>query len=310
MEALGQLAGGVAHDFNNLLTGILGCFELLGKQVTSERGRHFVEQGIRAVERSKALTARLLAFSRQQPLTTQPVDVNASLEEITEMLVRTLGPDVRIGKMLASDVWTANTDRNQIELAILNLGINARDAMPLGGSLTISTRNLTFTTACGDIAPGDYVAIMVTDTGSGMTQEVLARVLEPFFTTKETGKGTGLGLSMVAGVVKQLGGGIQITSEVGKGTSVTLFLPRAEAEAEAATLAGSVFSIAPARLLLVEDDPDTVSVFTAYASEANHTVLVANKQCRRGGGAPGGWQCRGRIGYRQNSAGSALEQAD
>ena len=181
------------------------------------------------MERSAALTARLLAFSRHQPLATRTVDINTSLDEIKEMLGRTLGADIRIGTDLAPDLWPASTDRNQIELAILNLGINARDAMPLGGSLTIATRNESLTAPLGPLAAGDYVAVSVTDTGSGMPPDVLKRVLEPFFTTKEPGKGTGLGLSMVAGVTRQLGGDLTITSEPDKGTCVTLYLPRAQA---------------------------------------------------------------------------------
>jgi PAS domain S-box-containing protein len=274
MEALGQLAGGVAHDFNNLLTGILGCFELLGRRVTSERAKQLVAQGCRAVERSTALTARLLAFSRHQPLSTQTVDVNSSLQETVEMLARTLGADIRIGTDLAPDLWPASTDRNQVELAILNLGINARDAMPLGGSLTISTRNETLTAPRDTVPAGDYIAIAVTDTGSGMPPEVLTRVLEPFFTTKGPGKGTGLGLSMVAGVTRQLGGGLTITSEPDKGTCVTLYLPRAQTEtpAQAAKAPGT---IPPVCILLVDDDPNTQAVVGLYAAEAGHQVIEA-----------------------------------
>ena len=230
MEALGQLAGGVAHDFNNVLTGILGCFDLLGRQSGhSERAQRLITQGLRAADRGKALTSRLLAFSRQQPLATEPVDVNASIEELSEMLTRSLGADIRIGKRLAHDLWPAIADRNQLELAIMNLAINARDAMPLGGTLTIESRNeVVAALDVEGLEAGEYVSIAVADSGSGMTQDVLARVLEPFFTTKEVGKGTGLGLSMVYGVVRQLGGGLQIASELGKGTRITLYLPRAQ----------------------------------------------------------------------------------
>jgi nitrogen-specific signal transduction histidine kinase len=280
MEALGQLAGGVAHDFNNLLTGILGCFELLGRQVTSERGHRLVEQGRKAVERSTALTARLLAFSRHQPLAREPVDVNRSLEEITEMLTRTLGTDVRITKELAPDLWRASTDRNQIELAILNLGINARDAMPRGGGLTISTRNVTFPQTEHGLTAGDYVAIDVADTGTGMSPDILARVLEPFFTTKGPGKGTGLGLSMVAGVTRQLGGGLTITSEVGKGTCVTIFLPRARTTPASAAMgalsAGDRAAGKSAQILLVDDDQNTRSVVHEYAADAGHHVVAVD----------------------------------
>ncbi len=228
MEALGQLAGGVAHDFNNVLTGILGCFELLARQNTNaERAQRLIAQGLRAAERGKALTGRLLAFSRQQPLVTERVDINASIDEISEMLTASLGADIRIDKRLSSDVWPATADRNQIELAIMNLAINARDAMPGGGTLTIESRNETLTKPDDDLEAGDYVVIAMTDTGSGMPPEILARVLEPFFTTKEADKGTGLGLSMVYGVMHQLGGGLKIASEPGKGTCITLYLRRA-----------------------------------------------------------------------------------
>ncbi|HEY1411113.1 MAG TPA: PAS domain-containing protein, partial [Rhodopila sp.] len=274
MEALGQLASGVAHDFNNLLTGILGCFELLGRQVKSERAQKLIVQGCRAVERSTALTARLLAFSRHQPLSTQTVDVNGSLEETVEMLARTLGADIRIGTDFAPDLWKASTDRNQVELAILNLGINARDAMPLGGSLTISTRNETLVEPGDAMPPGEYIAVAVTDTGSGMPPDVLKRVMEPFFTTKGPGKGTGLGLSMVAGVTRQLGGGLTITSEPGKGTCVTLYLPRAPHTAPAQGDDGPG-TIPPVRILLVDDDPNVQAVVALYAADAGHQVLEA-----------------------------------
>jgi signal transduction histidine kinase/DNA-binding response OmpR family regulator len=266
MEALGQLAGGVAHDFNNLLAGIQGCFRLLGRQPLSERGQNLVAEGLRSVERSTALTARLLSFSRPKPLKVEAVDINASLGEISGMLSRTLGGDLRIEKALAADLWPAVVDRDQIELAILNLGINARDAMPAGGRLTISTRNETVPEPRDGLAAGDYVAIAMTDTGVGMAPEVLAHVREPFFTTKPAGKGTGLGLSMVAGIVEEFDGGLTITSEPGRGTCVTLLLPRVAAEAPA---------VLPARILLVDGDPDTQAAITAYAADPGHVVTVA-----------------------------------
>ncbi len=226
------------------------------------------------MERSTALTARLLAFSRHQPLATKTVDINTSLEEVKEMLGRTLGADIRIGMDLAPDLWSASTDRNQIELAILNLGINARDAMPLGGNLTIATRNESLTVPLGTLAPGDYVAVSVTDTGSGMPPDVLKRVLEPFFTTKEPGKGTGLGLSMVAGVTRQLGGDLTITSEPDKGTCVTLYLPRAQ-PTPSRSAANSPTNIPPVAILLVDDDPDTRAAISLYAAESGHQLTEA-----------------------------------
>ena len=228
MEALGQLAGGVAHDFKNLLNSVLACFELLGELVTSDRAKRLLAEGGRAVRRGEALTARLLAFSRQQSLSSGPVDINAALEGMTEMLASTFAAGTFIDKHLAEGLWPAMADANHIELAILNLAINARDAMPLGGSLVIETRNETVVAGqIHAVAQGDYVVVAISDTGTGMTAEVMARALDPFFTTKEPGKGTGLGLTMVFGTVQQLGGGLRIESEPGKGTCVTLYLPRA-----------------------------------------------------------------------------------
>ena len=275
MEALGQLAGGVAHDFNNVLTGILGCFDLLGRQSgNSERAQRLITQGLRAADRGKALTSRLLAFSRQQPLATEPVDVNASIEELSEMLTRSLGADIRIGKRLAHDLWPAIADRNQLELAIMNLAINARDAMPLGGTLTIESRNeVVAALDVDDLEAGEYVSIAVTDSGSGMAPDVLARVLEPFFTTKEAGKGTGLGLSMVYGVVRQLGGGLRIASELGKGTRITLYLPRAQLDKTVERAPEPQSISEPATILLVDDDPNTQAMVAAFAAELGHTVI-------------------------------------
>jgi PAS domain S-box-containing protein len=230
MEALGQLAGGVAHDFKNLLNSILACFELLGELVTTDRAKRLLAEGNRAVQRGEALTARLLTFSRQQPLSVGPVDINASLAGMTELFAHTLGAGTQISRRLADGLSPAIADVNHIELAILNLVINARDAMPLGGSLVIETRNETIADAQNDdLAPGDYVVVAISDTGGGMTADVMAHALDPFFTTKAAGKGTGLGLSMVYGTVRQLGGGLRIDSEPGKGTRVTLYLPRAAA---------------------------------------------------------------------------------
>ena len=277
MEALGQLAGGVAHDFNNVLTGILGCFDLLGRQAgNSERAQRLITQGLRAADRGKALTSRLLAFSRQEPLAIEPIDVNASIEDLSEMLTRSLGADIRIGKRLAKDLWPATADRNQIELAIMNLAINARDAMPLGGSLIIESRNEVIVAPTADgLEAGDYVAIVIADTGSGMPPDVLTRVLEPFFTTKDIGKGTGLGLSMVYGVMRQLAGGLRIASEVGKGTRVTLYLPRARANAPIEKSSEPLSAPGPVSILLADGDPNTQAMVAAFAAELGHTVIPA-----------------------------------
>jgi PAS domain S-box-containing protein len=274
MEALGQLASGVAHDFNNLLTGMLGCLEMLGKQVTSSRGLTLLAEGRRTVERGAALTSRLLAFSRQQPMLTQPIDFNASIQELMSVLTRTLD-GIRIGRQLAQGLWPAVADRNQIELAILNLAINARDAMPCGGAFTIETANASLRRPQDDgLAPGDYVMIRLSDTGTGMAPEVLARALDPFFTTKAEGQGTGLGLSMVYGMVQQLGGTLRIASELGKGTTITILIPRADGEVPTAA-APAPQPPRSASILLVDDDPDTQAAITAYADELGLSVIVA-----------------------------------
>jgi PAS domain S-box-containing protein len=229
MEALGQLASGVAHDFNNLLAAMLGSLELLEDHVISEEGAALMNSCVQTVTRGRALTGRLLTFSRQQPMMPQPADINGLVEETAIMLGQTLPGTVRIEKRLAPDLWPAVVDRNEIELAIINLAVNARDAMPLSGEVTLETRNETITEPQDDgPAPGQYVVIAVTDTGEGMTPEVLARAVDPFFSTKPSDKGTGLGLSMVYGLVRQLGGGLKIASKQGVGTCVTLYLPRAD----------------------------------------------------------------------------------
>ena len=227
MEALGQLAGGVAHDFNNVLLAMAGCLRLLGRQTNGADAMALLAEAHRSVERGSALTARLLAFARQQPMALEPVDVNRSLAEMAALLGRTLGRGVRVITVAAADLWLARANRNQLELAILNLALNARDAMPQGGQLTITTRNLQVTTPpVPGVAPGAHVAIDLADTGQGMTAEVLARALEPFFTTKPPSQGSGLGLSMVHGMLREVGGGMELASSPGAGTRVTLYLPR------------------------------------------------------------------------------------
>jgi signal transduction histidine kinase len=228
MEALGRLAGGVAHDFNNVLAAMSGCLTLLGRRPLAEEDRLLLEEARRSIERGVSLTSRLLAFSRQQPLACEPVDLNGMLDGMTLLLGRTLGHKVRIAAQCGPDLWPALADRNQVELALMNLAINARDAMPEGGALTLTTRNVRIAERQENgIGPGDFVAIAMQDTGSGMTPDVLAWALDPFFTTKPPGQGTGLGLSMVQGVVQQLGGGLELASVAGEGTCVTIYLPRA-----------------------------------------------------------------------------------
>ncbi|MBV8133044.1 MAG: hypothetical protein JO282_11130 [Alphaproteobacteria bacterium] len=225
MEALGQLTGGVAHDFNNLLTVLQGSLEMLSGRQQSDQLQARVDAALRTVERGERLTEQLLAFARRQPLARATIDLNAQLRRMTELLARTVGSGIAIHTDLAPDLWPVDADATQLELAVINLAINARDAMPDGGELAIRT----FNRAVPPEQPtkvGDFVGLEISDTGHGMPPEVAARAFEPFFTTKEAGKGTGLGLSMVYGFARQSGGSASIHSDVGRGTAVTLLLPR------------------------------------------------------------------------------------
>ena len=230
MEALGQLTGGVAHDFNNLLTVLQGCLEMLSGRQGEERLQARVDTALGTLERGRKLTGQLLAFARRQPLTVARVDINALLRRMTELVAQTVGGNIRAVYDLAPDLWLVDTDATQLELAVINLVINARDAMPEGGVLHLRTCNTTLSPQAFDrglVMGGDFVGLEISDTGTGMPPEVLARAFEPFFTSKEPGKGTGLGLSMVYGFARQSGGSASIRSEVGRGTVVTLLLPRA-----------------------------------------------------------------------------------
>jgi signal transduction histidine kinase len=229
MEALGQLTGGVAHDFNNVLTVLQGSLELLRGRQHDDQLEARVGVALETVERGKKLTGQLLAFSRRQPLTVARADINALLRRMAELLAQTVGKSIRIATDCAPDLWPINTDAAQLELVVINLAINARDAMPSGGVLHLRTFNMTRSEPLddGSSSSGDFVGLEVSDTGTGMPPEVLARAFEPFFTSKEPGKGTGLGLSMVYAFVRQSGGSASIRSEVGRGTTVTVLLPRA-----------------------------------------------------------------------------------
>ena len=244
MEALGQLASGVAHDFNNLLAVFQGCLHLISREVHSDNGRRCLAEGMRSIERGKSLTDWLLGFSRQQSASLTPTDLNAAVEDMMDMVTRSVNSGVHVRQQFTANLWLADADRNQTELAVLNVVLNARDAMPLGGQLTIETRNETIVHKQADgLVPGDYAVVEISDTGKGMTPEVLARVLEPFYTTKASGKGTGLGLTMVSNIMRQFGGGVRITSAVGRGTSVSLYFSRSkprEIEADNATISGFV----------------------------------------------------------------------
>jgi two-component system NtrC family sensor kinase len=229
MEALGQLTGGVAHDFNNLLTVLQGSLEMLSGRQRSDQLQARIETALRTVERGERLTEQLLAFARRQPLAKATIDLNAQLRRMAELLTRTVGSGIAIHTDLAPDLWPVDADATQLELAVINLAINGRDAMPAGGKLGIRTfnRRVPPERASEHQAKiGDFVSLEISDTGHGMPPEAVARAFEPFFTTKEAGKGTGLGLSMVYGFARQLGGFASIRSEIGRGTAVTLVLPR------------------------------------------------------------------------------------
>jgi PAS domain S-box-containing protein len=286
MEAVGQLTGGIAHDFNNLLTGIIGSLDLL--QTRMRQGRtdtldRYVQAATTSAKRAAALTHRLLAFARRQPLDPRPVDASALIVSLEDLLRRTIGE--RIGLRIASepDLWPALCDPNQLESAILNLAINARDAMPEGGELIIETAN-TFldgvsTPLHNGIAPGAFVRLTVTDTGAGMPAEVLKRAFDPFFTTKPLGQGTGLGLSMVYGFARQSDGQAAISSEPGRGTTVTIFLPRHRGE-PAATSFGDAAAEAPQggreeTVLVVEDELIVRDLVVEVLSEMGLRVLQA-----------------------------------
>ena len=290
LEAIGQLTGGVAHDFNNLLTSVLGNLDLAENRVGDEAVRLLLRNAVRSAERGAELTAQLLAFARKQDLRPRPVDLNELVTGAEHILNRTLDPAVRIVRSLDPDLWPAVADPTQLELVVLNLAINARDAMRDGGGiLSIGTRNVPADAPGArpdDLAAGvDFVALAVGDTGTGMTEEIRAKCLEPFFTTKPVGSGSGLGLSMVYGVAKQLGGTIQIDSTWQRGTVVTVYLPRAEHDAPAvrqadpapldaaAAHAGSLRN--SGRILLVDDEADVREVAGTMLREHGYEVIEA-----------------------------------
>ncbi len=284
MEAVGQLTGGVAHDFNNLLTVIIGGLDTIRRSKPGDHVRiaRAVEMALQGAQRAANLTGRLLAFSRRQPLEPKALDLNLLVREMTELLHRTLGEQIELEGVLAPRLWTVEVDQNQLESAILNLAVNARDAMPEGGKLTIETANTaldeTYTATDAEVIPGQYVMIAVSDTGMGMPKDVLARAFEPFFTTKEPGRGTGLGLSMVYGFVKQSGGHVTIYSEVGQGTTVKLYFPRYTGDSHGQT--GSTELGVPTSsegevVLVVEDNDEVRAYSTMILSELGYTVLEA-----------------------------------
>ena len=278
LEAVGQLTSGVAHDFNNLLTGVLGNLELLECRLNSQESLRRLRAARSAAERGARLTHQLLAFSRKQRLAPTPLDLNQLVGEASDMLFRTIGATVRIETVLTEGLWPALVDPTQTELVLLNLAINARDAMPEGGRLTIRTANVSRGEAPADLAPGDYVLISVSDTGEGMSEELLRRAIEPFFTTKEPGKGSGLGLSMVHGVATQSGGGLHIDSRLGRGTTVNVYLPRARrisaAAREREPLSAAVHE--RATIMVVDDDQDVREVAVSSLESLGYHVLAAD----------------------------------
>ncbi|MDU9037888.1 response regulator [Pseudomonas corrugata] len=286
MEAVGQLTGGIAHDFNNMLTGIIGSLELLRRRLA--RGRtedldSLIDLGVTSANRAAGLTHRLLAFSRRQSLDSKAVQMNTLVLSMGELLQRSLNESIRLDMRLDEQLWIAEADPNQLESALLNLVLNARDAMPEGGMLVVRTLNkhldAGFTDAYTNLEPGDYVVLSVQDSGCGMPESVINRAFDPFFTTKPIGQGTGLGLSMIYGFSKQSRGHVAIDSDVGKGTTVNLYLPRFLGE-ETPESSVDKQHAAPAQagetVLIVEDDPAVRVLVSSVLGELGYTFLEAS----------------------------------
>jgi PAS domain S-box-containing protein len=283
LETIGQLTGGVAHDFNNLLMAMQVNLELLKEMVEHDPdGNEYADAALASVARGAELTRRLLAFSRRQPLQPKVTDLNNLVTETVRILQRTLGEQIAIESVLQGDVWPIEVDRAQLENVLMNLAVNARDAMPLGGRLTIETLNTEldehYAATHGEVEPGDYVMLAVTDTGMGMTPQVLARAFEPFFTTKDVGRGSGLGLSMTYGFVKQSGGHVKLYSEPGEGTTIKIYFPRERrsVQAEKARPVQPADRTGDEMILLIEDDPGVRQTVTALLQSLGYTVVVAS----------------------------------
>jgi PAS domain S-box-containing protein len=286
MEAIGQLTGGIAHDFNNILAAITGGLDLTRRRIAAGRADEtgkYIEAALTASNRAAALTQRLLAFARRQSLDAKPVDVNGLVASMGDLLRRTTGGSIEIKTRLEPSLGLARTDVNQLESSLLNLAINARDAMPAGGTLTIATTEAAAETLAPDAArelqPGRYVAIEVSDTGAGMSPEVLAKAFDPFFTTKPIGQGTGLGLSMVYGFARQTGGHVRIESLPGKGTTVLLYLPRHHGPRPVAMASGQVVEVPRAEagetVLVVEDEQDVRMLVVEVLRDLGYTAIEA-----------------------------------
>ncbi|MBE7219058.1 MAG: PAS domain-containing protein, partial [Caulobacteraceae bacterium] len=285
MEAVGQLTGGLAHDFNNLLAGISGALELTTTRLAQGRvadvDRYLVSAQA-ATKRAAALTHRLLAFSRRQTLAPKPTDINGLVSGLTELIQRTVGPAIAVETVEASGLWTALVDASQLENALLNLCINARDAMPEGGRITIETANKWLdrhAAARQDVPEGQYLSLCVSDTGTGMSAAVIAKAFDPFFTTKPLGQGTGLGLSMIYGFAKQSGGQVRIYWEVGQGTMVCLYLPRHLGEAEGDTILPDLAHAPRAEqgetVLVVDDEPTVRMLVTEVLEDLGYAAIEA-----------------------------------
>lgn len=277
MEAIGQLTGGMAHDFNNLLTVVVGSLDLVMRRCADESTLRLARNALQAAERGANLTAQLLAFSRRQRLSPIALDINKVIVGMRDMLTRTIGPQIQIETELEGEMWPALADPTQLEVMLLNLAINSRDAMPHGGRICIETHNInsipqSLTTELG---PGEYVCISVSDDGPGMPPEVLAHAFEPFFTTKSHGKGTGLGLAQLYGFAKQSGGAARIESEIGKGTTVSIYLPRTH-ERVSAEVVGRPDGHRGrrARILVVDDDDEVRAVTSDTIKEIGYQVVA------------------------------------
>ncbi|WBO23789.1 PAS domain-containing protein [Sphingomonas abietis] len=285
MEAVGQLTGGLAHDFNNLLAGISGAFEMIGTRLAQGRMadvEKYLSAGQGAARRAAALTHRLLAFSRRQTLSPKPVVINRLMSELVELVQRTVGPAIEVETVAAVGLWPTLVDANQLENAILNLCINARDAMPRGGRITIETGNKWLDSRAASergLDPGQYVTVCVSDTGTGIEKENLKRVFDPFFTTKPLGQGTGLGLSMVYGFARQSNGHVRIYSELGQGTMVCIYLPRHAGEADEIEEEQAPTAIVPAKagetVLVVDDEPTVRMLIVDALEELGYACLEA-----------------------------------
>ena len=285
MEAVGQLTGGIAHDFNNLLTGISGSLQMLETRISQGRldaVPRYIDAAQGATKRAAALTQRLLAFSRRQTLDPRPTNINRLITEMEELVRRTSGPNITVEVVGAAGLWTVLIDQNQLENALLNLCINARDAMPDGGRLTIETMNRWLDAKAGmdrELPPGQYVSLCVTDTGTGMSKETMSRIFEPFFTTKPLGHGTGLGLSMIYGFVRQSNGQIRVYSELGHGTTICLYLPRHHGDtADSETGENDMTEFESGygeTVLLIDDDPTVRLLLVDLLQDAGYRVLEA-----------------------------------